>query len=92
MSEENDRFLWWVPFRNILSLILCVCVWGGGGSIFMWVSLCDFIGNCSKLDYINICLFWNWALNSGTLNCGIRNCYAKDMLWKLIWIMLKDLT
>ena len=30
-------------------------------------------------------------MNSGTLNCGIRNCYSKDLFYKLLWIISEGL-
>ena len=30
-------------------------------------------------------------MNSGTLNCGIRNCYSKDLFYKFLWITSEGL-
>ena len=31
--------------------------------------------------------FWTSILNSGILNCGIRNSYSKDLFNKFLWII-----
>ena len=35
--------------------------------------------------------FWTEILNSGTLNCGISNCYSKDLFNKFLWIISEGL-
>ena len=39
----------------------------------------------SLLDYFNVSLILELTLNSGTLNCGIRNCNSKDLFQKFFW-------
>ena len=58
-----------------------------GENIFIWASLYFHW----KLFYTGLLyVLFILDLNSEfrNLNCGIRNCYSKDLLYKFLWIII----
>ena len=61
---------------------------------FKWTSDCQNAFDKLKTLYWITLIFYSFCtliLNSGTSNCGIRNCYSKDLFYKSLWIISEGL-
>ena len=59
--------------------------------MFIWASLYTFIGNYSILDYFNILFTLDLNSEFRNFNCGIKNCYSKNLYYKCLWIISEGL-